>query len=82
MSMPFKTIKTREYQCIRCEYRWIRRKNGKENRRMPKFCPECKTRLWNEKYVTKSRPWMEGMRGKKWYELPRGLRRLNKDKKP
>jgi DNA-directed RNA polymerase subunit RPC12/RpoP len=49
--VPFQTIKTREYECIRCGYKWITRKNGVDKRKLPRFCPYCKSSLWNEDRV-------------------------------
>ena len=37
-----------EYQCTRCNYKFISRRNGK-NMPAPRYCPHCKSDLWNEK---------------------------------
>ncbi|MFL6345003.1 MAG: hypothetical protein ACJ71A_06115, partial [Nitrososphaeraceae archaeon] len=48
--MPYQIIKTTEYECIRCGYKWITRKNGVDSNpnKLPRFCPFCKTSLWNQ----------------------------------
>jgi ribosomal protein L33 len=40
-------VQTTEFECSRCGYRWIGRKNGKERKELPRFCPKCKTWMWN-----------------------------------
>jgi DNA-directed RNA polymerase subunit RPC12/RpoP len=35
-----------EYNCERCEYKWIARRNGKDKDK-PNHCPKCKTWMWN-----------------------------------
>jgi hypothetical protein len=45
--MPLHTIQTTEYECSRCGYLWIGRKNGEERKILPNFCPKCKTWMWN-----------------------------------
>ncbi|MGB7953086.1 MAG: hypothetical protein WCF23_03825 [Candidatus Nitrosopolaris sp.] len=44
--MPQQGIKTIEYKCSRCEWKWIARKNGKDKPK-PSFCPGCKTWMWD-----------------------------------
>jgi hypothetical protein len=44
--MPRQEIKVIEYECSRCEWKWIARKNGK-NKLKPSFCPKCKTSMWD-----------------------------------
>jgi hypothetical protein len=44
--MPYRIVETKEYECIRCKYKWINRKNGDE-KPAPKYCPSCKSSLWN-----------------------------------
>jgi hypothetical protein len=44
--MPHSEIKVKEYQCSRCEWKWIARKNGKDKPK-PSFCPRCKTWMWD-----------------------------------
>lgn len=46
--MPYQVVKTKEYSCYRCSYKWIARKNGVEKQK-PKFCPKCKTWMWDKK---------------------------------
>jgi hypothetical protein len=45
--MPEEQITTIEYSCTRCSYKWITRKNGKENSTRPKSCARCKSHLWD-----------------------------------
>ncbi len=44
--MPQQEIKTIEYKCSRCGWKWIARKNGKDKPK-PSFCPNCKTWMWD-----------------------------------
>jgi hypothetical protein len=44
--MPELEIKVIEYECSRCGWKWIARKNGKDKPR-PSFCPNCKTWMWD-----------------------------------
>lgn len=48
--MPYQVVKTKEYSCYRCNYKWIARKNGVEKQK-PKFCPKCKTWMWDKKPI-------------------------------
>jgi len=45
--MPEQEIKVIEYECSRCSYKWIARKNGKDKPKKPSFCPKCKTWMWD-----------------------------------
>jgi len=45
--MPEHKIKVIEYECSRCGWKWIARKNGKDKPRRPSFCPNCKTWMWD-----------------------------------
>ena len=45
--MPVHDVQTTEYECSRCEYNYVGRKNGKERKGPPRFCPKCKTWIWN-----------------------------------
>jgi len=39
-----KTVKVPEYECLRCGYKWIPR-----SERVPRRCPQCKSRYWDRK---------------------------------
>jgi DNA-directed RNA polymerase subunit M/transcription elongation factor TFIIS len=48
--MPMHKIQTIEYECNRCGYKWIERRNGQERRKeegLPSYCRKCKSYLWN-----------------------------------
>jgi DNA-directed RNA polymerase subunit RPC12/RpoP len=45
--MPERKIRTTEYWCTRCTYKWITRRNGKESPNRPKACARCKSKLWD-----------------------------------
>ena len=50
--MPRHLIQTLEYECSRCGWMWIGRRNGREKYtkgQQPRFCPKCKTYLWDVK---------------------------------
>ena len=50
--MPSKIIRTKEFECTRCKYKWVTRRDGIE--KLPsKFCPRCKTSLWDKKRKNK-----------------------------
>jgi hypothetical protein len=49
--MPISKIQVNEYQCIRCEYKWTNRVNGKD-RPLPKRCAKCKTCSWDTNAMT------------------------------
>ncbi|MPZ07386.1 MAG: hypothetical protein GEU26_13405 [Nitrososphaeraceae archaeon] len=38
--MPMRKIQTIEYECNRCGYKWIERRNGRERRKedLPSYC--------------------------------------------
>ena len=45
--MPINIIQVKEYECIKCGYKWINRKNG-QNQPVPKRCAKCKQLDWSE----------------------------------
>ena len=51
--VPFQMIETKEYLCARCGYKWIAGKYGIDKPK-PKFCPKCKTWLWDKKPISES----------------------------
>ena len=44
--MPYNIVQTREYECIRCKYKLMNQKNGRE-KPVPKDRPACKCSLWD-----------------------------------
>ncbi len=40
-------VKTKEYTCERCGWKWVRRINGMDLENEPATCAKCKTYLWN-----------------------------------
>lgn len=51
--MPHTIVQAKEYECSRCEYKWINRRNGEE-RPQPKYCPSCKSSLWDTERINYS----------------------------
>jgi hypothetical protein len=49
--MPISKIEVNEYQCVRCEYKWINRVNGKDGP-VPKRCAKCKKSDWDREVIT------------------------------
>jgi hypothetical protein len=45
--IPYQIVEVKEYQCSRCGYKWIARKNGVD-KPTPKTCSKCKTALWDK----------------------------------
>ena len=45
--MPINVVEVTEYECIKCGYKWINRKNG-QDQPLPKRCAKCKQLDWNE----------------------------------
>lgn len=45
--MGVSTVRTTEYKCERCGWKWTRRINGKDSVGNPSKCARCKTPLWN-----------------------------------
>jgi hypothetical protein len=51
--MPSRKVMATEYQCAKCGYRWINRRNGKEGSK-PKRCAKCKKWDWDEGYKSRT----------------------------
>jgi preprotein translocase subunit Sss1 len=49
--MPTHNIQVIEYECTKCNYRWINRVNGKEQPK-PKRCARCKRPGWDEGWMS------------------------------
>jgi hypothetical protein len=45
--MPVNLIQIREYECVKCGYKWINRKNGKDGS-IPDRCAKCKQLDWDK----------------------------------
>jgi predicted Zn-ribbon and HTH transcriptional regulator len=50
LSKCFTKVTVTEYECNRCNWKFIRRKNGKDMP-APKYCPHCKSNPWDAKRV-------------------------------
>jgi cytochrome c2 len=46
--MAISRVQVNEYQCVKCDYKWINRFNGRDGR-VPKRCAKCKRHNWNDK---------------------------------
>ncbi len=44
--MPIHRVEVTEYECLRCNYRWINRMNGVDGP-LPERCSKCKRPNWN-----------------------------------
>ena len=49
--MPVNIVQVKEYECIKCGYKWINRKNGKDQP-VPKRCAKCK-QAWHKGNISK-----------------------------
>jgi hypothetical protein len=49
--MPIYKVEVTEYQCLKCDYRWINRVNGVEGP-IPERCSKCKKLNWNQRNIT------------------------------
>ena len=49
--MPVNIVQVREYECIKCGYKWINRKNG-QDQPVPKRCAKCK-QDWDRENISK-----------------------------
>lgn len=61
--MPMYQIRTTEYECNRCGYKWIERRNGMERKSLPRFCRKCKSYLWNTERTKNT-----VLIARKWYD--------------
>lgn len=50
--MPVNIIQVHEYECIKCGYKWINRKNG-QNGPTPVRCAKCKQMDWDKGNISK-----------------------------
>ena len=50
--MPESLVQVKEYECMKCGYKWINRKNGKEEPR-PLRCAKCKSAYWDKDWISK-----------------------------
>jgi len=49
--VPFHKIEVTEYECAKCDYKWINRINGKDGPK-PIRCAKCKRWDWEEGYLS------------------------------
>lgn len=49
--MPVNIVQLNEYECIKCHYKWINRKNG-QDKPLSKRCPKCKQLDWDKGNIT------------------------------
>lgn len=67
--MPMRQIQTTEYECNRCGYKWIERRNGREKKDLPRYCRKCKSYLWNtvrtKNTANIARKWDDRSKGRK-----------------
>jgi hypothetical protein len=49
--MPVNIVQVKEYECIKCGYKWINRKNG-QDQSVPKRCAKCK-QDWDKGNITR-----------------------------
>src|SRR5918995_3797064 len=50
--MPVNIVQVKEYECIKCGYKWINRKNGKDGF-YPERCAKCKQLDWDKGNISK-----------------------------
>jgi hypothetical protein len=43
-----RTVTVRELECVKCGYKWVLYKNGKDDAAIPLRCAKCKQYGWNE----------------------------------
>lgn len=49
--MPVNIVQVKEYECIKCGYKWVNRKNG-QDQPVPKRCAKCK-QYWDKENISK-----------------------------
>lgn len=50
--MPVTIVQVKEYECVKCGYKWINRKNG-QDKPIPNRCAKCKQLDWDKGNISK-----------------------------